>query len=162
PGPSANCSTPRARGSGCRRRGASWSTAPNCAKRQTWPGNSKNSGGWWRRDGNVASNLRRERARLRQIVDSQPAPADKDPGAYPAAPVGYARDVLGVTLTPGQAEIARALLVPPHRVMAVSANNQGKTLLSGVLVNWFFDNFEPGICVTTAPEYRSVKDTCWK
>jgi hypothetical protein len=34
--------------------------------------------------------------------------------------------------------------------------------LSGWLVNWFFDNFEPGICVTTAPEYRSVKDTCWK
>jgi hypothetical protein len=82
--------------------------------------------------------------------------------SYRHDPVGYARDVLKALLTPTQAQIAEALLVPPHRVLVRSANNVGKSFLSAVLVNWFYDCFNPGICITTAPEARTVRDTCWK
>jgi hypothetical protein len=112
----------------------------------------------------MAGKARRALEKLKRVLASLPgatAAAGKDPSGYPHDPVGYCSDILGMTLTPQQAEIARALLEPPHRVMVLSANNQGKTALSGALVNWFFDN-HPGICITTAPEYRSVKDTCWK
>jgi WD40 repeat protein len=82
--------------------------------------------------------------------------------SYRRDPIGYAKEVLKVELTPMQAHIAEALLVPPHRVLVRSANNVGKSFLSAVLVNWFYDCFNPGICITTAPEARTVKDTCWK
>lgn len=76
--------------------------------------------------------------------------------------MGYAIEQLDIEPTPDQAAIAEAILVPPHRVLVVSANNVGKTLLAGWMLNWFFDNFNPGIGITTAPELRGVKDTCWK
>jgi hypothetical protein len=72
------------------------------------------------------------------------------------------RDRLGLRITNKQEEIAQALLVPPHRVLVKSANNVGKSHLCGALVSWFFDTFDPSICITTAPELRGVKDTCWK
>jgi hypothetical protein len=76
--------------------------------------------------------------------------------------VGYAREVLKVELTPMQAQIAESLLVPPHRVLVRSANTVGKSFLAACLVNWYYDCFDPGICITTAPDARSIKDTCWK
>jgi hypothetical protein len=38
----------------------------------------------------------------------------------------------------------------------------GKSFLAGGLVNWFFDCFDPGICITTAPTATQVRDILWK
>jgi hypothetical protein len=81
---------------------------------------------------------------------------------YAADPVAYARDVLGVTWWARQAEIARLLLTPPHRVLVKAAHNVGKTHLCGGLVNWWYDTFDPGITLTTAPTERQVYDLLWK
>src|SRR5262249_39693176 len=103
--------------------------------------------------------LARMRERLDRLTASGQAARRHD---QPTDPVGYARDILGIDLIAQQQEIARALLEYPHRVLVRSANNVRKSALCGVMVNWFFDSFDRGICITTAPESRTVKDTCWK
>jgi hypothetical protein len=105
--------------------------------------------------------LARQEAAAEARASPPPGPSGADPRAYPNDPVGYAVDVLGITPTPDQVAIARALLEFPHRVAVGSANSCGKSFLCGWLVNWFFDSFDPGVCITTAPEKRSVKDTYW-
>src|SRR5690348_2817382 len=70
--------------------------------------------------------------------------------------VAYAQDVHGVWLWGKQAEAARALLVPPHRVMVKSANSVGKTKLAGVIASWFHEMFDPGVCIVTGPRYEQV------
>lgn len=86
----------------------------------------------------------------------------KNPAAYPNDPVGYMRDILGLTLTPQQTAAAERLLVYPHRLALKSANNTGKSALLGGLINWHHDNFNPGVGITTAPNSRQIADTCWK
>lgn len=81
---------------------------------------------------------------------------------YRRDPSGYCRDVLGVRLTPTQEQIAQALVEPPHRVLVKAGHNVGKSFLAACLINWWFDSFEPGICLTTAPTDRQVKDILWK
>lgn len=86
---------------------------------------------------------------------------DRPWAQYPTDPVGYARDILGVELTDVQKEIAIALTQPPYKVKCDSGHNVGKTFLAAVLANWWFDQFDPGIVVTTAPTERDVKDLLW-
>ena len=81
-------------------------------------------------------------------------------------PVGYIERVLRAKLTPQQKDICNALMQPPHRVIVVSANNTGKSFLSGALVNWFYDCYNPGVCITTAPCFDDtteiLTDSGWK
>lgn len=77
-------------------------------------------------------------------------------------PVGYCAEVLGVELTDVQAGIARAILDPPHKVLVRAGHNVGKSFLAACLVNWWFDSFDPGIVLTTAPTDRQVRDILWK
>lgn len=81
---------------------------------------------------------------------------------YKSDPCGYARDVLGVTLTSQQQEIARRLLEPPYRVLVPSANGVGKTNAAGWLINWFHDQFDPGIVLATSSTGRQVKRQLFK
>lgn len=83
-------------------------------------------------------------------------------GPYATDPAGYARDVLGITWWARQAEIAAALLTPPYRVLVKAGHSVGKTYLGGSLVNWWYDSFDPGIVLTTAPTDRQVTDLLWK
>lgn len=62
-------------------------------------------------------------------------------------------------------------VLPPEWTVAIEVPGRNtfltslwehNTLLAGCLVNWYYDNYDPGICITTAPELRSVKETCWK
>jgi hypothetical protein len=62
---------------------------------------------------------------------------------------------------PDQEDIARAVLKPPYKVKVPSAHNTGKTFLAAVLVNWWYDSFDPGIVITTAPTERDVVDLLW-
>lgn len=81
---------------------------------------------------------------------------------YADDPAGYAANVLGVDWWAKQREIAEALLTPPYRVLVKASHSVGKTFLGGSLVNWWFDSFDPGIVLTTAPTDRQVQDLLWK
>ncbi len=61
-----------------------------------------------------------------------------------------------------QEEILRAILQPPYKVMVKSGHNLGKTFLMAVLVNWWYDSFNPGVVITTAPTEKAVQDGLWK
>ena len=57
--------------------------------------------------------------------------------------------------------MAKALLTH-KRVFVKASHSVGKSFLAGGLVNWFFDCFDPGICITTAPNAPQVRDILWK
>ena len=81
---------------------------------------------------------------------------------YAGNPVGYAENVLGVHWWSKQQQIAEALLQPPYRVLVKACHNVGKTFLGGGLVNWWYDAYDPGLVLTTAPTDTQVRDLLWK
>ncbi len=81
---------------------------------------------------------------------------------YAKDPAAYAEEVLKVAWWAKQTEIAQALLTPPYRVLVKASHKIGKTFLGGGLVNWWFDSFDPGLVLTTAPTDRQVQDQLWK
>lgn len=85
-----------------------------------------------------------------------------DAGRWSEDPAGYATNILGVTWWAKQREIAELLLKPPYRVLVKASHSVGKTHLGGGLVNWWFDSFDHGITLTTAPTDRQVQDLLWK
>jgi hypothetical protein len=80
---------------------------------------------------------------------------------YQRDPVGYAHDVLKVQWWSKQQEIANAL-IQHKRVFVKASHSVGKSFLAAGLVNWWFDTFKPGICITTAPTAQQVRDVLWK
>lgn len=60
-----------------------------------------------------------------------------------------------------QIEVAESLL-KHRRVFVKASHSVGKTHLGGGLVNWFFDCWDPGITLTTAPTKAQVEDLLWK
>ena len=88
-------------------------------------------------------------------------PLTVDFARYRSDPVAYAREVLGVQWWDKQIEVARRLM-QHKRVFVKASHSVGKSFLAGGLVNWFFDCFDPGLCITTAPTARQVQDILWK
>jgi hypothetical protein len=84
-----------------------------------------------------------------------------NPHAYAGDPLGYCCDVLGVELWEKQGDILQSLRNPPYKTLVKSGHNVGKTFLAACAANWWFDSFDPGIVVTTAPTGRDVKDLLW-
>lgn len=80
---------------------------------------------------------------------------------YPGDPMGYIRDVLRAKPTPDQERIAQSLLVPPFRTIVDSGHSVGKTWLAAALTNWWYDTYDPGVVITTAPTERDVVDLLW-
>jgi hypothetical protein len=80
---------------------------------------------------------------------------------YANDPCGYTADVLKIQLTEQQKAIANAILEPPRKVKVPSGHNVGKSFIAAVLVNWWFDSFDPGIVITTAPSEKALIDTLW-
>lgn len=80
---------------------------------------------------------------------------------YFNSPITYAENVLRVEWWSKQQEIARAL-IEHNRVFVKASHSVGKSFLAGGLVNWFFDCYKPGICLTTAPTFPQVVDVLWK
>ncbi len=82
--------------------------------------------------------------------------------AYPTDPVGYARNILGIrTLTAAQQQILQSLLEPPYKTLVPSAHDVGKTFVAAVAANWWYDSFDPGLILSTAPTQRDVVDLLW-
>lgn len=82
--------------------------------------------------------------------------------SYPDDPLGYAEDVLGAKLTPDQQEIPGLLQQPPHRMLVPSANKVGKSYAAGWLINWHYDNFDPGITLVTSATWTSLTTQVFK
>lgn len=81
---------------------------------------------------------------------------------YALRPVDYAREVLGVTtLTQPQIEILEAIHRPPCRVLVPSAHDVGKTFCAAVAACYWYDSFNPGLVLTTAPTEKDVIDLLW-
>jgi hypothetical protein len=90
-------------------------------------------------------------------------PAIRGPSDYPDDPVGYARDILGIkTIWSAQEDILRSLLEPPYRVMVKAGHSVGKSFIAAVAVNWWYDSFDPGVVISTAPDHRAVVDILWR
>lgn len=81
---------------------------------------------------------------------------------YAGRPADYAREHLHRGLTPKQEEILTKLDVPPYRVLARSANTQGKTFVAAAKCSHFFDTVRPSITLATAPTYVQVRDLLFK
>lgn len=86
----------------------------------------------------------------------------KDVRSYGADPCSYASEVLKVVWWERQQHIAKLLLTPPYRVLVKASHEVGKTHLAGGLVNWWYDSFDPSLCLTTAPTDTGVRDLLWK
>jgi hypothetical protein len=100
-------------------------------------------------------------ARLRVTARPDGEAAGPDHSKYRDDPVGFARDVLRVTLTPDQERIARAFLVAPYRVKVRAGHNVGKTFLFAVLALWWYWTRPESVVITTAPTLRDVVDLLW-
>lgn len=104
--------------------------------------------------------LLRRVKRLRQQFNDKHVAIDYT--CYAKNPLGYFNDVLGVQLTPQMTNAVTAMMNPPQRVLCSSGHSVGKTFLAGCLVNWWYDSHPNGLCLTTAPTDRQVKDLLWK
>lgn len=103
-------------------------------------------------------------ARVKRLERLFPPPRPPSPllGKYAGDPAGYTRDVLRMVWWEKQREAAEALLKPPYRVMVKASHKVGKTFLAGGLVNWWYDTWDPGLVMTTAPTDDQVRDLLWK
>lgn len=79
---------------------------------------------------------------------------------YQPDPVSYARDVLGITWWAKQVEIAESVC-NNRRTAVYAGHSVGKTHMTGGLVQWHFDAFDPSITLTTAPSWSSIHDLLW-
>lgn len=69
--------------------------------------------------------------------------------------------MLGVTLSPDQENILRLLHTSPGRTLVPSAHDTGKTFVAAVAACYWYDSFNPGLVLTTAPTERDVNDLLW-
>lgn len=78
-----------------------------------------------------------------------------------ADPVGFARDVLGVTPTPQQCAILEA--ARDHKRVAVRSGNRcGKSEAAAMIAIWFYCSFPDARVVITAPTARQVDAILWR
>lgn len=97
----------------------------------------------------------------REAAKRQNAARTIPPGKYTSDPLRYLRDVLRVELWGKQQEIFLGALRPPYRVLGRSSHSVGKTFVLACLVNYWYDNYDPGCVITTAPTHRDVCDLLW-
>jgi phage terminase large subunit len=84
-----------------------------------------------------------------------------DPTSYVDDPVSFAIDVLGVTPTPGQAQVLRAA-ASGRRVAVRSGNRTGKSTACAMLGLWWYCTRENARVVITAPTDRQVNGVIWR
>jgi hypothetical protein len=69
--------------------------------------------------------------------------------------------VLGVRLTEDQQEVLRHLHIPPFKVLCSSANDVGKSYAAACAVNYWYDVYDPGCVISTAPRKEHVQNVLW-
>ncbi len=76
-------------------------------------------------------------------------------------PDKWLRDRTGEDFWDKQAEIVQAL-ARERRVAVASCNAAGKSYMAARAVMWFLANFQPSVCVTTAPTDNQVRNILWQ
>ena len=89
------------------------------------------------------------------------APRTVEPGKYAGRPLDYCHEILDVRPWGKQVEILQGLCEPPYRVLGRSSHSVGKTFTLACAVCYWFDTFNPGCVITTAPTARDVRDVLW-
>lgn len=80
---------------------------------------------------------------------------------YQSDPQAYARDVLGVSLTPDQSEILES--VKDNRFTLVKASHAiGKTFVASVAASWWYDCWQQHIAYVTAPTWPQALGLTFK
>lgn len=77
---------------------------------------------------------------------------------YRDDPIGFAADVLGVSLTDAQRDVLQSL---PGRVKVNSGHGVGKSFVSALACAWWFYTRNPGVVITTAPTKHHVETVLW-
>lgn len=72
----------------------------------------------------------------------------------------YAKEVLKVEWWDKQVQIALSFQLNKYTIVPASFG-VGKTFIVGSLINWWFDCFDPGIALTTAPTWPQVEKLLW-
>jgi hypothetical protein len=93
-----------------------------------------------------------------------PKPASKSKyfAKYDGNPIGYAHDVLKIGfIWDKMADAIRSIHETPYKTLIRSGHGPGKTFLLGLLVNYWFDVYDPSVCIVTGPSYESLCDTVW-
>lgn len=103
---------------------------------------------------------KRHDPRGRAATLPEPESAPPDYSRYRDDPVGFAADVLRVTLTPDQEEVLRGLAAG-RRVKVRAGHSVGKTFVAAVACVWWHYTRDPGVVITTAPTERDVIDLLW-
>jgi hypothetical protein len=73
----------------------------------------------------------------------------------------YARDILGIRLTPDQASAAQAAY-KYKRVLMPSGNEVGKSMMCAILALHHFDCYNPSFTIVTAPAAKQLGDIIFK
>lgn len=104
-----------------------------------------------------------EREWLDKVLMQQARFEQENPwSCYRGDPVGYAYNILGVEyLGDDQIKILQSVHKPPYRLNVESCHKYGKSMILGVLVNYWFDSFDPGVCIVSSPKYESMVATIW-
>ena len=76
-------------------------------------------------------------------------------------PIGFTRDILGISLWSKQAEISEGVR-DNERTAVRSCSAAGKTTIAACLVLWFLCSFRPSTVLTTARSFRQVKEQLWR
>src|ERR1043165_5161578 len=71
---------------------------------------------------------------------------------YQTNPQGYARDVLGVQLTPDQDAMLQSIL-DNRRTLVKASHSVGKTFTAAVAASWWYDCWTRHIAYVTAPTW---------
>jgi hypothetical protein len=109
----------------------------------------------------AANTLFRKLNKSLRVLRKAQASNERSFEKYQSDPVAYAREVLKVTLTPDQQDIIKHLLIPPCKVLVPSGHDVGKSFLGAVAACFWYDCFNPGVVISTAPTERDVIDVLW-
>lgn len=81
---------------------------------------------------------------------------------YLGRPVAFVEEVLGVTVTPDQAQILEAIARGDTLIVIKGANSTGKTQDIASAIIYFKLVYESSIVITTAPSEAQVKNQLWQ
>jgi len=84
-----------------------------------------------------------------------------DSSGYATDPLGFAREVLGISLWPRQSEILTAIAERP-RVAIRSGHKIGKSLALAVSALWFYCSFPGARVILTAATARQIDGIIWR
>lgn len=91
---------------------------------------------------------------------SPPVKEDPKIAVYRLDPALYMKEKLGLKLTDAQISICNAVVI--HRKVLVKASHSiGKSFVSAGLALWYYECFNPGKVITSAPNKEQIKDIIW-